>query len=227
MDYTESANHSMTEYIALIDDLSTRDKNEGVSLKIQQFGNTYDEQVANTRKVCSYSDSLNIPCVISAYTENYKTDEYNAFIDIIPNMTNKLLGLCIVVDYNNLDYVNERINKVIQKGGFVRLVKGAWYASSSQYIAPYRWKKLSDEYIKLAKKLINTDKMHILASHDPYVRKHINNTRFTAWSIFHYTFPKYYEDNTIVGIFYGNHNTAKSAIVNLLLRIFSLRTFGF
>ena len=99
--------------------------------------------------------------------------------------------------------------------------------SSTQYIAPYRWKRLSDEYINVAKKLIDTDTRHFLASHDLYVRKHINDTRLSKWNIFSYTFPQYYNDNTIISVFYGTSKSASGAIVNTFLRLLSLRTFGF
>ena len=227
MNVYDTYEKAISEYFELIDDIYKRNKNESISLKIQQFGSSYIEQVNNTKKVCSYSDSLYIPCIISAYTENYKDDEFSAFIDIIPYMKNKLLGLCIVVDYNNQTYVNKRIDYVIKYEGFVRLVKGAWYQSSTQYIASYRWKRLSDEYINMAKKLIDTDTRHLLASHDPYVRKYINGTRLSRWNIFSYTFPQYYNDNTIVSIFYGTSKSASGSIVNTFLRFLSLRTFGF
>ena len=227
MNIDETYEKARDEYLELIDDIYERGKNESISLKIQQFGNNYIDQVNNTKKICSYSDSLNISCIISAYTENYRDEEYNAFIDIIPYMKNKLLGLCIVVDYNNQSYVNKRIDTVIKTGGFVRLVKGGWYQSSTQYIAPYRWKRLSNEYINISKKLIDTDTRHLLASHDPYVRKYINGTRLSRWNIFSYTFPQYYNDNTIVSIFYGTSKSASGSIVNTFLRFLSLRTFGF
>lgn len=227
MDVNENASTTVGEYMSLIDDIQTRAMNESVSLKLQQFGTTFDEQVFNTNKVCTYASSFGIPCIISAYTENERDREFEAFKRISPNMNKRLLGLCIVVDYDNLTYVNERIDKVLESDGFVRLVKGAWYASSTQYITYYRWKKVSDEYIKLSKKLSITSTRHMLASHDPYVRinhKHINNSR---WNIFYYTYPSYYKDETAVSVFYGTQNSESISIVNMILRVLSLRTYGF
>ena len=107
----------------------------------------------------------------------------------------------------------------------MRLVKGGWY-SSDKYITNYHWKQVTNEYIDVANSLSTSNSKHIIATHDYYSRKKINIGNNT-WGIFSSSFPKHHQENTAVGIFYGDVIIIDISKTNLLLRILSLRTYGF
>ena len=220
----DTYNKTMLEYYELIDSIKKRNMREGISLKVQHFGTDYKLQMTNTMKVCNYSTFHNIPCIISAYKDNLH--EYNTYVYTNDNIENKhLLGFCVTIDIYNKNTVRHRINSILNNGGFVRLVKGGWY-SSDKYITNYHWKQVTNEYIDVANSLSTSNSKHIIATHDYYSRKKINIGNNT-WGIFSSSFPKHHQENTAVGIFYGDVIIKDISKTNLLLRILSLRTYGF
>lgn len=220
------------EYKLLVDRITERDKSEGISLRIQQFSGNSTVQKILTTEVCVYAIERGVPCIISAYLSEYRSDELASFVHARQHITpasSHLLGLCITVDALDWDEQLRSMQTVVQASGFIRLVKGGWYGDATTEVK--EWQRVTTRYAAAATVLGVNASAHLFATHDSYtvdlVRGHVDAEQFDKmrWIEFANNLPRR-QSAASMGVFYGSLGSLDISFTNTILRFFHLRTNG-
>ncbi len=149
-----------------IDNIFKRGK---VSVKISQFGNTDEEKLNNLTEFVNYAKSKNIFVWISGFHYKNVKEECYTYLYLKERGYDNL-GITIACYHNT---ATSYVDLILNRGGHIRLVKG--YYNDGQI---RDWKKVTQNYLENAKKIIKDYKYHQIATHDfENVLSHLNNIK--------------------------------------------------
>tara|TARA_B110000858_G_scaffold198451_1_gene265193 strand:- start:3 stop:833 length:831 start_codon:yes stop_codon:yes gene_type:complete len=143
-------------YFKLLNDLSCIDSAK-ISLKVKQLGQNKKEQLKNFIDILTYARDKNIFVWISSTLLEFAPDEM-FFYDYA--ISKGFTNIGITLSTNNPN-INRNVDYVLKKGGHIRLVKGYYYTYLTK-----NWKKVSELFRINAKKLLNSNNYHVIATHD-------------------------------------------------------------
>ena len=153
------------EYYPMIDNIArfNRDqsikmlKGNKVSLKIRQLGSSRDEQLERFLDIVKYAEKNQVFVWISCVLPVDRQLEMNAY-ELARNNGYSNVGITLATYHSD---VLQRIKKVLDMNGHIRLVKGYYYGNLSS-----NWDIVTDNYIKGMHLLVKNNKYHCIATHD-------------------------------------------------------------
>ena len=151
-------------FVDILNDIKTinytnnnRIKQNKITIKLVFFKKNKKLNFELLENFIKYANKYNIMVGIASLMRYDRFEELNTYLKLLKlGYTNIFITLAT---YH--DDINERVNLVLKHGGCVRLVKG-WYNDGNVK----DWKQVGKNYLKNAKKLVETNKYHILATHD-------------------------------------------------------------
>jgi hypothetical protein len=162
--YYEDETKRFFKFIDILDKLKhveytnlNRYEQNKMSIKIDFFKRNNELNFNLLEKFVKYSNSKNIMVGFAAMTNKDKDEELDTYIRLI-KLGYKNIFITLATYRSD---INERVDYVLKHNGTVRLVKG-WYKDGDIK----SWKKVSELYFENARKLIETNNYHILATHD-------------------------------------------------------------
>jgi len=178
-DETYKYNLKMIDYLDKSSKSTNIFKKGKLSVKITENATNDKENWNRFKNIIDYADKKNIFVWISVTTKKYFNQEVQYYNDII-NLGYNNIGLTLPTYYN---ISNDILDNIIKNNGHIRLVKGYYYGDIKN------WNKVTDNYYKLACKLIESNNYHQLATHDFNILKKLKKK-----------YPNYL-NNTEIGFF--------------------------
>ena len=113
-------------------------------------------------KFINYANKYNIMVGIASMMKKDRNEEIETYLKLL-SLGYKNVFLTLATYHSDIDKI---VDLVLKYDGCVRLVKG-WYNDGDVK----SWKKVSENYLRNSKKLVQTGKYHILATHDFVILK--------------------------------------------------------
>jgi hypothetical protein len=162
MPYFNKNNNDYMEIFNMINFINKRDSDKTIferskiSIKIRQLSKTHKEQQKILEEIVNYAYNKNVFIWISAVLPSDLHDEYHSYLNLIKKgYTN--IGLTLATYHSS---VSKKIDKILLQNGHIRLVKGYYYGDIKD------WNIVTNLYYLNAKKLIQSNNYHTLATHD-------------------------------------------------------------
>ena len=128
-----------------------------ISIKLDFFKENNVLNFNDLKNYVDYANKHNIMVGISSMKRHDRLDELNTYLKLL-KLGYKNVFITLATYHSDID---ERVNIVLKEGGVVRLVKG-WYKDGDVK----NWNEVTFNYLKNAKKLVESGTFHILATHD-------------------------------------------------------------
>ena len=128
-----------------------------ISIKLDFFKENNVLNFNDLKKYVEYANNYDIMVGISSMKRDDRLDELNTYLKLL-RLGYKNIFITLATYHSDID---ERVNIVLRSGGVVRLVKG-WYKDGNVK----NWNEVSYNYLRNAKKLVESGTFHILATHD-------------------------------------------------------------
>ena len=128
-----------------------------ISIKLDFFKENNVLNFNDLRKYVDYANTHTIMVGISSMKRVDRIDELNTYLKLL-RLGYKNIFITLATYHSDID---ERVNTVLRAGGVVRLVKG-WYKDGDVK----NWNEVTYNYLRNAKKLVESGTFHILATHD-------------------------------------------------------------
>jgi len=238
-DQTETEyDEDVTEYKQLVNVLKERNLGEGVSLKLQQFGNTKEDQRRRLEDVVRHCRSKEIRCILSAFLPDERRYELETYLSLKKTYSGPVLGLCLAADANDWQDQIEAVAHVMACGGWIRWVKGGWYKGKTSVS---HWKLISKRFAAMSLVLmyhsVECNRGHMIATHDKRVVSLLKDNTPSEKDgitilVSYGTYRIRPSDDAEVGMFYGKHvpfvleSLRVASLTNLFLRVTHLRLIG-
>jgi len=128
-----------------------------ISIKLDFFKQNDILNFDDLKKYVEYANNYDIMVGISSMKRDDRYDELNTYLKLL-RLGYKNIFITLATYHSDID---ERVATVLNEGGVVRLVKG-WYKDGDVK----NWNEVTFNYLRNAKKLVESGTFHILATHD-------------------------------------------------------------
>lgn len=190
--YYKNETERFFKFIDILDKLkhieyrnNNRYQQNKMSIKLEFFKRNNNLDFNLLEKFVKYANSKNIMVGLAAMHDRDKDEELETYIKLIKRGNNNIF---ITLATYRSD-VSERVDYVLKNGGVVRLVKG-WYNDGDVK----SWETVTRLYYENAKKLVETNNYHILATHDFNILKKLydkyGESRMNNIEIIFFSFSK-------------------------------------
>jgi len=128
-----------------------------ISIKLDFFKENNVLNFNDLKDYVDYANKHTIMVGISSMKRHDRIEELNTYLRLLKHGY-KNVFITLATYHSDID---ERVNIVLKEGGVVRLVKG-WYTDGDVK----NWNEVTFNYLRNAKKLVESGTFHILATHD-------------------------------------------------------------
>lgn len=128
-----------------------------ISIKIKFFKKNNKLMFDELIKFIDYANKYNIMIGFAAMKRNDRIEELNTYLKVL-ELGYKNVFITLATYHSDID---ERVDIILKKNGTIRLVKG-WYTDGNVK----NWNTVTENYYRNARKLIMSNRFHLLATHD-------------------------------------------------------------
>jgi len=134
-----------------------RERQNKITIKLIFFKKNGVLNFDSLLKFIKYANKHDIMVGIASMMKKDRKEEIDTYLRLL-KLGNNNIFLTLATYHSDIDKI---VNTVLNQGGCIRLVKG-WYNDGDVK----SWKTVSENYLRNSKKLVQTGKYHILATHD-------------------------------------------------------------
>ena len=170
---------------------NNRQKQNKMTIKLLFFKKNGVIDFNSVEQVVKYANKHNILVGIASFLKNNKKEEMEIYLKLL-KLGYKNIFITLASYHEDID---ESVDLILKNDGIIRLVKG-WYNDGDIK----DWNIVTKNYLRNAKKLVESNKFHILATHDFKILKKLYNNYGNKM------------DNIEVAFFYFNKGFVKKQL---------------